>query len=316
MMLARKVTNPGIFIGRVAKPATATPTTDWNWPVRLMMILPLAFLLGITVHSRMHVETYEMPEYSMAENDAIAAYRGVVARSQALSGASAGDAAKVEAVAREWIYGAAKGDLKALQTSDYFDNASEGVKAEINQARHQVVNRLHNLATVEIANGEFESAAKHYLLVTQLAEVTKYFDLGTVYNSGADQRTALGNLAILLPKLNSKQAEAIRSGLEEVRNQQQPLDGLTARMRRHFAAYRREQGKEPLAIEDAQRVNMFAQVATSSQDPSLVARDLRKINLTSTGGELPTMLSETRTAYISQAQLMKFFRELLGDPAK
>lgn len=278
---------------------------------KLMVLAPLVLALCIGVQSRTSVDEYEPAGYSSEYEARLEAYIPWVREGAQLRDTT--DLARLRTFARRWVNARRDGKLASLEPVDYGDPSNIGVKGQITSLRAELGLHLVRSAEQAQASGEHRAAISDALLAFEFAEATKYFDLTSVFNTGLEQRTALTVVGRSLAFVGAEEQKRTKAQLRTLLDGQGRLDGLASLSRRHFQAYRKLEKKEPLGIEDSQRVMALREIVAPDHDIREGVRDLRDLMVASTDPEVPVLISEVRGALVSQAFVAKKLRGLLGE---
>lgn len=280
---------------------------------KLMVTGPLVLALGIGVQSRTAFDNWEPRAYTQAYSQRIESYQSLATDAEALLGRKHATNAEYCQLAARWIEAKKTGRITNLEPADYEDTSAEGVKAQILKLRTDVALHLIRGAEALELEGKTAASLKQATLATEFIEASKYFDLNSVFGAGLTQRMAIAIIERQLPNADEATSKSIRGRLAALLSGQKRLDGLTLLTRRQFETYRRQNDREPLAIEDSERVLAMDDIVAPNADLNKGVQDLRDMMLASTDPEVPDLLSEVRGALVSQSTIHRKLDAILGN---
>lgn len=289
------------------------PTDDWDemTPRKLVLLLmawsPLVLTGGLGLYTRGATDPYEF-----ASGESM--HRRVMDYAPLIRAASEvrpqqPDVHRAEEISREWIAKFASGHLVAPQPAFFEDTMNEGVKAQIAGAAARLTSVLLDEAKSRESEVPPEQRVERALLAMRLAETLKYADFPMVYQANRDQARAIQILEQLAPRLSEDARIHILAQLDAFRSDEKRLSGLAQTMRRHYAAYLRRRGLEPISIQEAQRNVALTEDLRNGQGPSIrvISRQLFAAN-----EDAPKFLTEFKLAWASVRNHEKALESLAG----
>lgn len=184
-----------------------------------MVAMPAMFLLGLGVKARTEHDPFEFVQPTPRQNEAILAYRHVVADSADIQV----DKYRIPVLeatrklAREWVDGARSGALIPLQPVSFDDSMRDGVKSEIMNRNSAVASAMLLNASIEFDSRQYEKGIQDALLGMEVSNVIKYSDYSTVMQGAIYDRRGLRLIDEALTRVSPQTRLAVRKDLALVR---------------------------------------------------------------------------------------------------
>lgn len=229
-----------------------------------------------------------LPEFSddPTTQARIAAYAEPVRASYALTDSKKAvlPQATVRAVATVWIRGLESGLLRPLPPLHYRNGFTEGIKAQIYEARQFVLASLHRLAGSRENEGRVAEAIETDLSALKVGEVLKYSDMTTLLTSCSFQARTVRRLRSLEPKMTAAQRSAVASAVRAIALSPEEFKRIAARVGMQYAVYESNKNggrdTEPieLAMNKAEQIIANGDLAQMDRDlKSLIVRDQQEL---------------------------------------
>lgn len=273
-----------------------------------MVFAPALFLVGIGVNARSLSTDFEFVSNDSRTERHIQAYVPYLRDAEkALTPAHRASEDEITKIAREWVDGALRGDLRSLNPIAYDDTSSDGAKSEIFDVRSRIAGRLINRIPDEMA-ADRHKAVTDTVLAIRLASILKYSDFISLFNCASEQRRAIQHIEPFATSLDPADKQALREVLPTLGSCQKTVDVMTSRSRELFLAWRNSRGFPPLSIEDTQLLSDVPAVIRNGN--AVAMRQLRDRIFASKDDHVPTFCSSLRLGIASQSLLEGDVRKL------
>lgn len=286
------------------------------WARKLMNELlvagPFLMLAIISIKSRTHFDPWEAPRNPPDVEARIDAYVEPMRLAKPVLDMPPGkDRSEVLVrVASHWVELHGEGVLKPLPLCSHVDSLRDGVKGQVVTAKNAMVSDLIVLAGTEADRGDTSLAARYGLLAFRLAEVLKYSDFSTVYDTVRGQLRVLRLCEELWPSMSDTDRAAVIETVSGSTQDTHQLKTLVLHARNLHAQSLRAQGLERLPIEDAQQfVVIGTKLEGDCDDDGL--REFRRL-IVASNGEMPRILTMAKLAWQVEGQRIDAVRRLMA----
>lgn len=259
----------------------------------LLVAGPFLMLAIMAIKSRTNYDPWETPGNSAEVEARIDAYvKPMKVLNQALEGR---DDAKIRLVARDWLDRHLKGELRPLPPCSYVDSTREGVKGQITLAKNRLVYRLIEQSEAAQSKGDSKASVSDALLAYKVADVLKYSDFSTVYDTARAQMRIFATLEKALKDAAPDQKKWVRLTLDKPGLDVKSLNRILLQARNMYTASLRAKGQQSLPIEDTQQ---FAQIGTAlhRRCDSESLQGVRKL-IVASNGDMPRILTTAKLAW-------------------
>jgi hypothetical protein len=277
---------------------------------RSMVFAPAIFLVGLGVHARSLSDDFNFIANDPSHESATFAYVPYLKKSGAfLDWSAERSLPEARRVAKIWIAGAEKGELKPLTPISFEDTSSEGAKSEIFEVNGRIVTSLINGVTAEVSAKKYHEATQDAVLAVKVANILKHSDFISLFNSATAQRRAIQELGPAVGKLSEADGAKIASLLPIASTKTEVLGRMLQRSRQLFVSWRDRRGYEPLSIEDTQ---LLSDIPALVQGGNAVAmQKMRHRMFASNDDYLPTYCSSLRIGVSAQDLLHRDIHSLV-----
>lgn len=259
----------------------------------LLVAGPFLMLAIMAIKSRTNYDPWETPGNPAEVESRIDAYvKPMKVLNQALEGR---DDAKIRLVARDWLDRHLKGELRPLPPCSYVDSTREGVKGQITLAKNRLVYRLIEQSEAAQSKGDSKASVSDALLAYKVADVLKYSDFSTVYDTARAQMRIFATLEKALKDAAPDQKKWVRLTLDKPGLDVKSLNRILLQARNMYTASLRAKGQQSLPIEDTQQ---FAQIGTAlhRRCDSESLQGVRKL-IVASNGDMPRILTTAKLAW-------------------
>ncbi len=262
----------------------------------LLMVVPLVFMAIVGVKERTRIDSFTFTAYDASENAQVSAYTDIVrATEREIKVPGAANVERVRALAHRWVQGAASGTLRAPAAVSFNDTVDEGVKQEIFQADQKVAESLNIASAREREAGNARQAIADAMLALDAGEVTRSFDLSSVFQSISTQRISVQALSEALRRTPSPASEDVWRRLQAASLSRSELASVVTTARRLFQIAQIRKG-EPLTAVIATGQELPTQALTDPDDRFMQAR-LKAAESRDRDLDQARFFSHTRGAY-------------------
>lgn len=174
-------------------------------------LAPVWLLAFLGIQGRFFVSPWDSPEYGPEKNRDLLAYAEPVSFVQHnVASIQVRDRHTITQAAKIWIEGHRSGRLKTVRPIAADDNATGGVRQEIEIARRITINALLRLTRQARANQDYRSALTFLDLAAQVAEVARYGDAVAAGASANSLLHVLDELASVEPHVSPSAQDKIQ----------------------------------------------------------------------------------------------------------
>ncbi|MBX7131399.1 MAG: hypothetical protein K1X67_01850 [Fimbriimonadaceae bacterium] len=263
----------------------------------------------MAIKSRTNYDPWESPRNTADVESRIDAYiQPMKGLNQALE---LGDEASVREVAREWIDQHERGVLRPLPPCSYVDSTRDGVKGQITLGKNRLTYRLIDQSDELLAAGRTSEAISDALLAYKVANVLKFSDFTTVYDTCRAQLRVLKTLEDARSRLGPEQKKEVRHLLAGYVVDVKPLNRILLQSRRLYTESLQAKGQESLPIEDTQQFTQIGNVLQARCDAESL-QSVRRL-IVASNGDMPRILTTAKLAWQMENQLEKASKTLLED---
>jgi hypothetical protein len=274
----------------------------------LLVAGPFLMLAIMAIKSRTYFDPWESPHNNAEVEARVDAFVGPMKAASKLGDYT--DASQLRTVAQLWVDDAAPGKLKPLSLCTVVDSMRDGVKGQIVTTKNHMTSTLEELSQVELAQGNRKQALSDSLLAYRLAEVIKYSDFSTVYDTVRGQMHALKTLKECIPGASASERREVATVVLSSGFDAKPLNRILLQTRTNYAECLRAQGRRSLPIEDTQQ---FAQVGSMMQAKcdDRGVRQMRSL-IVASNGEMPRILTTAKLAWQMENARFAAVKELVS----
>lgn len=273
----------------------------------LLVAGPFLMLAIMAIKSRTNYDPWETPRNTADVESRIDAYvKPMQTLDQALE---SGNSDQIRTAAKLWIDGQEAGALRPLPPCSYVDSTRDGVKGQVTLAKNRLVYRLIELSEHHLEADQPTKALDDALLAFRVADVLKFSDFSTVYDTCRAQLRIMKTVETALKQAKDCQRSEIRALLAKCTVDLKPLNRILLQSRRLYTESLRATGQESLPIEDTQQ---FAQIGSAMQ-ARCDAENLQNVRrlIVASNGDMPRILTTAKLAWQIENQREEAAKTLL-----